>query len=184
MKIHYYTHTTDTFEYFPQFSYVPLLHSEKTKNLALHRFTTGFMSNFLDSDSDSLLVGMSYVNFLKAKTVIFLTPGFQLNSKMVPIPSQKCFASMLAITEALEIPTLLFTPPTQHYSVDRYAKSPACYSQHTGIPPIVHQELRKLNLEPDDKVLVFGRLSGWVTKDFKNILEILDGFAHANSYAK
>lgn len=182
MNIFYYTHTYDTFEYFPQFSYVPLLHQQKTWDLALHRFTSGFMNNFLDSDS--LLVGMSYANFLKAKAVIFLTTGFQLSSRMVPVPSQKCFASMLAITEALEIPTLLFTPPTQHYSVDRYAKSPTCYSQHTGIPPIVHQELRKLNLEPDDKVLVFGRLSGWATKDFKNILEILDGFAHANSYAK
>lgn len=182
MKIFYYTHTHDTFEHFSQFSYVPLLHQQKTWGLALHRFTSEFMNNFLDSDS--LLVGMPYVNFLKAKAVIFLTSGFQLNSKMVPIPSQKCFASMLAITEALEIPTLLFTPPTQHYSIDRCAKSPACYSQHTGIPPIVHQELRKLNLEPDDKVLVFGRLSGWATKDFKNILEILDGFAHANNYAK
>lgn len=182
MKIFYYTHTHDTFEHFYQFSYVPLLHQQKTWGLALHRFTSGFMNNFLDSDS--LLVGMSYVNFLKAKAVIFLTSGFQFNSKMVPIPSQKCFASMLAITEALEIPTLLFTPPTEHYNVDRYAKTPAHYSQHTGIPPVVSQELRKLNLEPDDKVLVFGRLSGWTTKDFKNILEILDGFAHANSYAK
>ena len=182
MKIFYYTHTTDTFEYFPQFSYVPLLHQQKTWSLALHCFTSGFMNNFLNTDS--LLVGMSYVNFLKAKAVIFLTSGFQLNSKMVPIPSQKCFASMLAITEALEIPTLLFTPPTQHYNVDLCAKAPAHYSWHTGIPPIVHQELRKLNLGPDDKILVFGKLSGWAVKDFKNILEILDGFAHANSYAK
>lgn len=182
MKIFYYTHTTDTFECFSQFSYVPLLHSGKTRNLALHCFTTGFMSNWLDSDS--LLVGMSYNLFLKAKAVIFLTTGFQLSSRMVPVPSQKCFASMLAITEALEIPTLLFTPPTQYYDIDRCAKAPVHYSQHTGIPSIVHQELRKLNLEPDDKVLVFGRLSGWAVKDFKNILDLLDGFAHANSYAK
>ena len=182
MKIFYYTHTADTFEHFSQFNYVPLLHQQKTQNLALHHFTSGFMNNFLDTDS--LLVGMPYVNFLKAKAVIFLTPGFQLNSKMVPVPSQKCFASMLAITEALEIPTLLFTPPTLHYNVDHYVKSPAHYSQHTGIPPVVSQELRKLNLEPDDKILVFGRLSDWATKDFKNILDLLDGFAHANSYAK
>lgn len=182
MKIFYYTHTADTFEHFSQFNYVPLLHQQKTQNLALHHFTSGFMNNFLDTDS--LLVGMPYVNFLKAKAVIFLTPGFQLNSKMVPVPSQKCFASMLAITEALEIPTLLFTPPTLHYNVDHYAKSPAHYSQHTGIPPVVSQELRKLNLEPDDKILVFGRLLDWATKDFKNILDLLDGFAHANSYAK
>ena len=182
MKIRYYTHTTDTFEYFPQFSYVPLLHQQKTYNLALHRFTLGFMNNFLNSES--LLVGMSYNLFLKAKAVIFLAAGFQLSAKMVPVPSQKCFASMLAITDALEIPTLLFTPPTQFYGVDHYAKTPAYYSQHTGIPPVVSQELRKLNLGPDDEILVFGRLSGWAIKDFKNILDLLDGFAHANSYAK
>ena len=52
MKIFYYTHTHDTFEHFSQFSYVPLLHQQKTWGLALHRFTSGFMNNFLDKWND------------------------------------------------------------------------------------------------------------------------------------
>lgn len=182
MKIRYYAYTADTFEYFPQFNYVPLLHQQKTHNLALHHYCTGFMNYFLFTNA--LLLGMSYKCFLKAKAVIILSSGFQLKLNLPTFPANTTLTSLIAVTDALEIPTLLFTPPTEHYTVGPIAKAPAHYSHHTGIPPIVSQELRKLNLKPDDEILVFGKLSGWATKDFKNILDLLDGFAHANSYAK
>lgn len=182
MKIHYYTYESNTTLIFPVFSYVSRMSQHKTAHTALHHYCTGFVNYFLFSDA--LLLGMSYKRFLKVKAIIILSSGFQLKLNLPTFPASATFTSLLAVTDALEIPTLLFTPPTEHYTVEPVAKSPACYSQHTGIPPIVHQELRKLNLKPDDEIIVFGRHLNWDRKDFKNILEILDGFAHANSYVK
>lgn len=182
MKIHYYTYDSDTALNFPVFSYVPTIAQHRAAHTALHHYCTGFMNYFLFSNA--LLLGMSYKCFLKAKAVIILSSGFHPKLNLPTFPATATFTSLLAVTDALEIPTLLFTPLDEYYTVGPIAKALAHYSQHTGIPPTISQELRKLNLEPDDEIIVFGRHSTWDRKDFKNVLEILDGFTHANRSTK